>query len=108
MKVFRFLTRVAAEHLSLVEFRVLLFIFDRTYGWRKREEKIPYKHFLNGIEKDGIVYAGKVGVSEKTLKKALRGLVYKEIIVKHRSRSTAVVSYCVHPELHETALSDDW
>jgi len=86
----------------------LLFIFDRSYGWRWRSEQIAYRHFLDGIANGEIVYAGKIGISEKTLKKALRGLIDKEIIVKHRKRSTAVVSYCVHPEIHETALSDDW
>lgn len=108
MKVLRFLLRMVAHRLSPPEFRTLMFIFDRTYCWRKREEKISYEHFLNGIEKGDIVYAGKVGMSDKTLKRALRGLRVKGMVIKNRTAPTAVVTYAIHPEIHEIAINDDW
>tara|TARA_R110002153_G_scaffold26421_5_gene82923 strand:+ start:4312 stop:5616 length:1305 start_codon:yes stop_codon:yes gene_type:complete len=63
------------------EYTVIMFIFDRTLGWGKVTEYIPSRHFLEGLRSDtGMIYAPSVGMSERTLRNALRSLDDKGMI----------------------------
>src|SRR5262249_43337370 len=73
--------------LSRVEFKILLFVFDRTIAYNKKTEAIPYSHFLKGIirKKDGLMQSFPCGIGETALKRGLRRLVEAGALRRHKS-----------------------
>lgn len=68
-------------YLTPDEFLVLMFIYDRTVRFNKRQENIPYRHFMNGItDRDGRCVTTRVGISKANLLIAIRHLFSKGII----------------------------
>ena len=74
--------------LTPSEFAVVSMIFDRTIMWQKEWEKIPERHFLEGVStKKGCVHAG-LNIGRTALKKTLKSLISKGVV---RVKSS---SYC--------------
>lgn len=88
-----------APGLSPSEYRVLMFIFDRTYVYNKHAECIPLRHFLDGVKKKGgeVVTPG-VGLSRRMVLYHLQSLAKQQIItvaVNYRDGNT----YAINPLL---------
>ena len=47
------LTTSLVDSLSDLELKIMLFILNRTWGWKKPREGIPIKHFLTGVFQKG-------------------------------------------------------
>lgn len=72
------------QELGEAEIKVMLYIFRRTYGWKKRRDAISYNQFLNGIvTRDGRQLDRGAGVSRSSLWRALKGLCEKGYIFAH-------------------------
>jgi hypothetical protein len=80
------------QDLSGAELKVMLYIFDHTLGYldqhgqRKIADAISRSQFLNGIQKaDGTIVDRGAGISDRSLDRALDGLVRKGLIFRrHR------------------------
>jgi len=71
--------------LTSAEFKVYCFIYDRTFSWSKDVESIPYTHFIDGVVgSDGRRWAFGVGMAEKALQRAIKGLCDKGAIRRAR------------------------
>ena len=71
--------------LSGAEVKVMLYIFRRTYGFKKRADAISYAQLLNGITThDGRKLDYGAGVSNGSLAKALAALEERGYIFRHR------------------------
>lgn len=69
------------KELSSAESRVLLFIINRTIRFNKNKEKIPSRHFLDGIVSgEGKPIIGGIGVSKRSLVRAIASLKEKQLI----------------------------
>lgn len=69
--------------LSGAEFKVLWYILRHTYGWQKNSDKISHSQFKFGIRKKNGEWLDKgTGLSESSLKRAIKGLVDKGFIEK--------------------------
>ena len=74
--------------LTGAELKVLLYITRRTFGFKKPSDNISISQMLNGIvTRDGRVLDRGVGITKKTLLKAIRSLESKKIILTRRRRS---------------------
>ena len=71
------LEQVVKTDILASEFRILLFIIRKTYGYQKKEDKISLTQFEKGTE-----------LSRATVVKALKNLVSRNILVK-----TAIPTY---------------
>lgn len=68
--------------------KVLLYIFRRTFGFKKDSDNISLNQMLNGIHrKDGTRLDGGVGLSKSTLLRALKSLKSKNIIISERRQN---------------------
>jgi len=93
----RILDRQWLPYLSGNEFAVVRFIFDRTAGWGKEWEKIPLRHFTDGvIAKDGQTY-GKTTLSDKTVRTMLSALTDRGVILCRREAGDSA-SYSLNYE----------
>lgn len=82
--------------LTHTEFKCVMFIFDRTAGWKKQWERIPHKHFVNGIiDGDGNCWASGTGLAHRTVINCLASLVKKKIVLRKDSRN-GVYSYSLN------------
>lgn len=73
-------------YLTPDEFLVLMFIYDRTVRYGKRQENIPNRHFMEGIiDYNGRCVATRVGLSKTNLKIAIDHLFHKGIIFTDRN-----------------------
>lgn len=80
---FQFVMREMQYRLSPVEWSVLCFIYDRTWGWTKVWERIPYSHFTGGVQgRDGRVWHRGTGLSRSSVIRGLKGLLAKEMVVR--------------------------
>jgi len=69
--------------LSGMEFKVLWYILRHTYGWHKDSDKISHSQFKFGIKKKNGEWLDKgTGLSESSLKRAIKGLIDKGFIEK--------------------------
>ena len=77
-----------APNLSEAELRVLLYIFRRTFGFKKRSDDISLKQLVEGIQtKDGRILDRGAGVAKSTAWRGVKGLVTKGIIESTRNAS---------------------
>lgn len=75
--------------LGLAELRALLYIFRRTFGFKKFSDDISINQMLEGIvTRDGRRLDYGTGLSKKSLLPALRSLEKKGHIITNRNRST--------------------
>ncbi len=78
---FQILMRHVQHAVSPVEWSVLCFVYDRTWGWSKRWERIPYRHFVSGIKtRDGKCWHHGTGLSRSSVIRGLKGLEAKGMI----------------------------
>jgi phage replication O-like protein O len=74
--------------LSGAEFKVLMYIARRTYGFKKDSDTISLSQLLNGITKEnGEVLDRGTGLSRSTLVAALKSLQDRNLIQKQRRSS---------------------
>ncbi len=72
-------------HVTEGELKVLCYIIRRTIGMKAEDAAISYPQFARGITtEDGRVLDRGTGLSEATIKRALRGLEEKRCIVRER------------------------
>jgi len=77
-------------HLSECELKVLLYIFRRTFGFKKDSDTISLKQLVEGITtRDGRVLDHGAGVSKSSAWRGVKGLVEKKIIETEHNRSDA-------------------
>ncbi len=90
-------------HLSEGELKVLSYIIRRTLGMKEEWAGIRASQLMKGlITEDGRVLDRGTGVSEPTLKRALRGLEDKRCIVRRRAASDPT-----SPTLYSLRYLDD-
>lgn len=74
--------------LSGAELKVLLYIFRRTFGWKKDRDNISLSQLVSGItKKDGTILDRGTGLSKSTVAVALTSLVKKGMVRKTIRRS---------------------
>jgi len=79
---------VLMPELTGAEFKVLLYIIRRTFGFKKTADAISLNQITSGITtQDGHVLDRGTGLSESTVVLALKGLVAKEVIQSERRRN---------------------
>lgn len=65
------------------EFRVLIYICRRTYGFQRESDQISFTQFIDGIVKrDGTRLDGGCGLARSSLAKALASLIEMKLIIK--------------------------
>lgn len=76
------------SELTGSEFKVLMYITRRTFGFSKRSDNISLNQIANGIiKKDGTILDKGIGSSIRHVQRAIKGLVDKNIIVKVKRAS---------------------
>lgn len=85
VRVYLFSVKRARPHITIDEMAVLMFVFERTYGYKKEQERISLKHFLEGVHKSNspLMITSRVGLSKTNLLRAIRHLLGKGIIQVH-------------------------
>ena len=69
------------------ELKVLLYIIRRTFGFKKESDNISLNQIVNGIKKkDGSIQDYGTGVSILSARKAVKGLIEKNVILKIRRK----------------------
>src|SRR5947208_1922675 len=75
--------------LSGAEFKVLLYIIRRTYGFKRRSDDISLRQMVEGIRtKDGKQLDLGTGLTKETVTLAVKKLVEQGVIVALRNQST--------------------
>ena len=68
------------------EFRVVIYICRRTYGFQRESDQISYSQFIDGIVKrDGTRLDGGCGLSRPSVSKALNTLIELNLIIKEKN-----------------------
>lgn len=68
------------------EFRVVIYICRRTYGFQRESDQISYSQFIDGIVKrDGTRLDGGCGLSRPSVSKALNTLVELKLVIKEKN-----------------------
>ena len=74
--------------LDNCELRVLMYIIRRTFGFKKASDNIAISQMVEGITKrDGTILDRGTGLSRASVKRALRGLLEKNIIIRRRNQA---------------------
>jgi len=72
----QYILRCWTPLLDLEQLAIVTFVFDRTVGWGKEWERIPLKHFTDGVYSEkGEMYSPGCGVPRSTLMRRLAILV---------------------------------
>ena len=75
--------------LTGAEFKVLLYICRRTFGFKKRNDDISLAQMINGIvTRGGKVLDRGTGLSKDSVSRAVKSLEQKGVILRNRNRST--------------------
>lgn len=85
---FKVIVRVWAQHLTLRQLGMVIFIFDRTAAWGKEWEMIRYKSFVEGVvgRDGGKIYAAGLCGSAATAQRLTTELLDMGMLRKRRSR----------------------
>ena len=76
------------SELSGAELKVLLYVVRRTFGFKRDSDHISLSQMTNGIQKkDGSILDKGTGLDKKTVIRAVKSLVSKEILVHTRKSS---------------------
>lgn len=94
----RRITRVLSAQVTHAEFRVLMFIVDRTYAFNKAVEAIPSRFFTDGIPN----FCCGCQLNERALRYTVSSLARKGLISVSRA-TTNVNKYSVNPGLMQAA-----
>ncbi|REJ92512.1 MAG: hypothetical protein DWQ34_12895 [Planctomycetota bacterium] len=90
--------------LSGAEVKVLLYIFRRTFGWKKESDNISLSQLVHGItKKDGTVLDRGTGLGKTSVARAMKQLVDKGMIRKTTRRSAESGH---EPTTYEPVLSE--
>ena len=77
--------------LTSAEAKVMLFLFRKTYGYRKSADQVSLTQLERGtIAGDGRIIDRGSGLSKATIWRALKGLQQKGLIVVHRLRCVRI------------------
>lgn len=88
--------------LSQSERSVLSFILERTLRFNKLTERIPLRHFLDGVvSMSGEVIVGGLGVGRTTLKNAVQSLKRKRLVRVVKCQETGENVFTVAVEVME-------
>ena len=80
---------VLMHPLTGAEFKVLLYICRRTFGFKKRNDDISLAQMINGIvTRGGKVLDRGTGLSKDSVSRAVKSLEQKGVILRNRNRST--------------------
>ena len=82
-RVYLFTVKKCRPHVTPDEFLVLMFVFERTYGYKKEWERIPLRHFLDGVfhGQTNECVTTRTGISKTNLLAALRHLTGKGLLL---------------------------
>jgi DNA-binding PadR family transcriptional regulator len=98
-ELLRKILRIWTPYLTDREFRVLLFVFDRTYHFQKYAEVIPIRHFINGIHMEsGYVVAAALPYKARTIYDALQSLRRKGVLFHRSEKKSSQPEYSINPE----------
>jgi hypothetical protein len=101
----RHLIRHWLKHLSGCEAACVLFIFDRTIQWGKLHERIPLRHFTDGIvSRDLKVYSEGVNFSRRQVSDSLKRLEAGKLIEVFSVTPTAPKTFGIRIETTEDEL----
>lgn len=76
------------SHLTGSEFKIVMYVARRTYGFGKEEDSISLNQLANGIKrKDGTVLDRGTGLSRSTVADAAKNLEQKKILVRSQHSS---------------------
>ena len=82
------------------EFRVMIYICRRTYGFQREKDQISYSQFIDGIVKrDGTRLDGGCGLSRPSVSKALNTLIELKLVIKEKN---------VHGDIYKINLDVDF
>jgi len=96
----RKINREWGHDLSALEFRAVVFVFERTIGWNKWWENISFRQFSEGVfDKDGKSYAAPFTSCRNRASKIIDGLVERGVILREKtSRSDKPSRYSINPD----------
>jgi len=76
--------------LTPAETKVMLFLFRKTYGYRKSGDRVSFAQLEHGtLSSEGLVIDRGTGLSRATIWRALKGLQQKGLIKVHRQTTPA-------------------
>lgn len=94
LKLLRKLSRDWRHCFTSTEFSLLMFVYDRTYGWSKVWERISSTQCVDGVfSKEGICYAGACSSSASRARNTLSSLVERGILLRKDSNSPVDRAY---------------
>jgi hypothetical protein len=97
-RMLRKILREVSPHIDEIQFRVLMFIFDRTYTYGKAEELIPMKHFTEGVRLgSGELLHPPLRASRATIYRAIQKLVDNVIIMRSNATGNSAAMYAINP-----------
>jgi len=77
-------------HITSAEAKVMLFLFRKTYGYRKSGDRVSLAQLEHGtVSSDGTIIDRGTGLSRATIWRALKGLQAKGLIEVHRQTTPA-------------------
>lgn len=84
------------------EFRVIIYICRRTYGFQRESDQISYSQFIDGIVKrDGTRLDGGCGLSRPSVSKALNTLLELKLIIKEKNARGDIYKINLDVDLRE-------
>ena len=84
------------------EFRVIIYICRRTYGFQRESDQISYSQFVDGIVKrDGTRLDGGCGLSRPSVSKALNTLLELKLIIKEKNARGDIYKINLDVDLRE-------
>jgi hypothetical protein len=83
-EVYEFMSRYMQPACKGKEYLLLLFIYNRTIMWGKTKERIPHRHFIEGVySQEGMLITYRCGVNKNTLIKSIKELEDNNLIIKY-------------------------
>jgi len=74
--------------LSPPEFKLVMFIYQRTFRFNKTAEKIAMSHFIYGVkDKNDVIIVAGLGISERQILRLIKSLEKKSVIMIRHVRN---------------------